>query len=362
VIGFGYSQSGRFLRELVRDGFTQDERGRLAFDGLMISSAGAGGGSFNHRFAMPGQAGNSVLSILRPVDMPPFTDDGLLTRARQTGTTPRIFYTFSSTEYWARAGSLTHTSEDGTADVALAPTSRLYFLTGTAHAGGPLPPLHAPQHAHDLNFADQRWALRALLVDLDEWVRSNVEPPPSRYPTIARGELVPRGAVTFPHVPALPFPTYIPNVWRMDYGPQFAASRVITLEPPRRGAPYAVLVPQVDANGNDRGGVRLPEIAVPLGTFTGWNVSVPAWPDLGYLDGLVGSFQPFARTQKDRTRAGDARLSIAERYTGRKDYLARVSSAIQDLVTERFILPADVKAVLRRAEAMWDAIVDAAPQ
>ena len=114
ILGFGYSQSGRFLREFVRDGFNADERGRTAFDGLFIASAGAGGGSFNHRFAMPGQAGNSVLSILRPVDLPPFTDDGLLARARAADVVPHIFYTFSSTEYWARAGSLTHTTEDGT--------------------------------------------------------------------------------------------------------------------------------------------------------------------------------------------------------------------------------------------------------
>ena len=113
VLGFGYSQSGRFLRELVRDGFNVDEHGRGVFDAMMISSAGAGGGSFNHRFAMPGQAGNSVLSILRPVDLPPFTDDGLLASARTAGVVPKIFYTFSSTEYWARAGSLTHTTTDG---------------------------------------------------------------------------------------------------------------------------------------------------------------------------------------------------------------------------------------------------------
>src|SRR4029079_6462972 len=103
VIGYGYSQDGRLLREIVRDGFTQDERGRAAFDGLMIASAGAGGGSFNHRFAMPGQAGNSVLSILRPVDLPPFRDQGLLANARGARVTPKIFYTLSSTEYWARA-------------------------------------------------------------------------------------------------------------------------------------------------------------------------------------------------------------------------------------------------------------------
>ena len=91
VIGYGYSQSGRFLREFVRDGFNADERGRPAFDSVMISSAGAGGGSFNHRFAMPGQAGNSVLSVLRPVDLPPFTDEGLLAKARGARVTPKIF-------------------------------------------------------------------------------------------------------------------------------------------------------------------------------------------------------------------------------------------------------------------------------
>jgi hypothetical protein len=155
IIGFGYSQSGRFLREFVRDGFNQDERGRIAFDGLMIAAAGAGGGSFNHRFASPGQAGNSVLSILRPVDLPPFTDDGLLAKATAASAVPRIFYTFSSTEYWARAGSLTHTDESGTADVPLATTSRLYFLAGAPHAAGGLPP--SPQQTrHPLNFAGQQ--------------------------------------------------------------------------------------------------------------------------------------------------------------------------------------------------------------
>src|SRR5688572_11353056 len=194
VIGYGYSQSGRFLREFVRDGFNADERGRAAFDGLMIASAGAGGGSFNHRFAMPGQAGNSVLSILRPVDMPPFTDDGLLASAQAAGVTPKIFYTFSSTEYWARAGSLTHTNDAGRSDTPLAPTSRLYFLTGTPHSSGALPLIRetaTQAFEHPLNFASQRWTTRALLMSMDAWVRSNTEPPPSRYPTIARGELVP---------------------------------------------------------------------------------------------------------------------------------------------------------------------------
>jgi hypothetical protein len=266
VIGFGYSQSARLLREFVRDGFNLDERGRRAFDGLMIASAGAGGGSFNHRFAMPGQAGNSVLSVLRPVDVPPFTDSGLLARARVDGVVPKIVYTFSSTEYWARAGSLTHTTDDGLADLPPDPSSRLYLLTGTPHASGPLPPIRntgAQRFRHDLNFADQRWVLRALLVALDDWIRTGAEPPPSRFPTIARGELVGRESVRLPRVPALPLPEYMPPVWRMDFGPGYAESRVITREPPALGEPYRVLVPQVDADGNDLGGVALPEVAVP---------------------------------------------------------------------------------------------------
>ena len=356
VIGYGYSQSGRFLRELVRDGFNADERGRPAFDALMIASAGAGGGSFNHRFAMPGQAGNSVLSALRAVDLPPFGDDGLLARARMDRVVPRIFYTFSSTEYWARAGSLTHTSDDGFRDVPLAPTSRLYFLPGTPHASGGLPPDRAG-YEYLLNFAEQAWAMRALLLDLDDWARSDREPPASQYPTIGKGELVALKDVRFPAAPSLPLPSYMPQVWRMDLGPTYAGSRVIALEPPGLGPPYRILVPQVNADGNDVSGIRLPEVAVPLGTHTGWNLTVPPLNDLGYLAGLVGSFEPFARTQQERRMAGDARLSITERYSGRDDYLSQVMRAADALVRERFLRADDVPAVRNRAERTWDVVV-----
>ena len=361
VLGFGYSQSARLLREFVRDGFNQDERGRAAFDGLMISSGGAGGGSFNHRFAMPGRAGNSVLSILRPVDLPPFTDAGLLARARTDGVVPRIFYTFSSTEYWARAGSLTHTTDDGKSDLPPDPTSRLYFLAGTPHASGPLPPLRdtgSQRYRHDLNFAEQRWVLRALLLDLDDWVRKGTEPPPSRYPTLARGELVARTGVVFPQVATMPFAEYLPPVWRMDFGSGYADTRVITREPPSLGAPYPVLVPQVNADGNDIGGIPLPEVAAPLGTHTGWNVTVPPLSGLRYLAGLVGAFVPFAPTREARLAAGDARPSIAERYTSRQAYLAAVERAARTLIQQRLMLEDDLGHVRDRAAASWAAIVE----
>ena len=365
IIGYGYSQSARFLREFVRDGFNADERGRRAFDGLMIASAGAGGGSFNHRFAMPGQAGNSVLSVLRPVDLPPFTDDGLLARARAARVLPKIFYTFTSTEYWARAGSLTHTSDDrgGLGDAPLAATSRLYFLAGTPHAAGSLPLIRDRTFQHFMNFAQQRWAQRALLLDLDEWVRRDIEPPAAQYPLISKGQLVALEDVHFPAAPSFPFASYMPKVWRMDYGSRYAATRVITREPPQLGAPYRVLVPQVDADGNDVSGIRLPELAVPLGTYTGWNAIVPQLGglgvnDLGYLSGLIGGFEPFALTKEQRERSGDARFSIAERYAGRQDYLDRVKQAAEDLVRQRFMRGEDVPAVLLEADKIWTAVAN----
>jgi hypothetical protein len=213
-------------------------------------------------------------------------------------------------------------------------------------------------YRHNLNFAEQRWVLRALLLDMDAWIRSNTEPPPSRFPTIAAGQLGPREAVRFPTVASLPFPAYMPQVWRMDYGPEYASARIITKEPPALGKPYVVLVPQVDADGNDEGGIRLPEVAVPLGTYTGWNVTVQPLSELSYLAGLVGSFEPFARTRIERDRSGDPRPSLAERYKRRSDYLRRVSQAAEDLVRQRFLLEGDLPALLQRARTMWSATAE----
>jgi len=362
LIGYGYSLSARLLREFVRDGFNADERGRAVFDGLMISSAGAGVGSFNHRFAMPEQAGNSVLSVLRPVDVPPFTDDGLLAKALAARVAPRIFYTFTSSAYWARAGSLTHTSDDGRVDVPLAPTSRLYFLSGTADAPGPLPLARRTLEEafqHSMNFAEQRWVTRALILDLDAWTRGVSEPPPSQYPSISKAELVALKDVRFPAVRSFTFAPYIPPVWRMDYGSTFGTAGVISIEPPRLGSPYQLLVPQVNRDGNDVSGIRLPEVAVPLGTYTGWNVTIPEYRDLQHLGGLVGGFEPFPRTKEEREASGDARLSIAERYKGQGDYLDQVKRAAEDLVGQRFLRREDVPAVLRRAEQVWNVVMSA---
>ena len=186
---------------------------------------------------------------------------------------------------------------------------------------------------------------------------SGAAPPPSRYPTLAKRQLVPRDGVRFPTVPSLPFADYMPGVWRMDYGPEYSTTRVITKEPPSLGDPYVALVPQVNADGNDEGGIALPEVAVPLGTHTGWNVSTFPLSGLRYLAGLVGAFHPLARTRAEREQSGDSRLSIEERYSGRQDYLQRVRRASADLVRQQFLLQTDVEDVVEQAGHTWDTIV-----
>jgi hypothetical protein len=363
VLGYGYSQAARFLRDFLYRGFNADERGRQAFDGLFVASAGGGRGSFDHRYAMPGEAGNSVLSDLRPVDLFPFTDgveqdpvtgarDGLLRQAESSHTAPKIFYTYSSTEYWARVGSLAYTTVDGSRELPLSAASRLYFYAGTPHSHYPFPPAKGPYENYG-NFASAGWSFRALLLDLDEWVTKGSKPPDSAYPHPG-ADLVSRDRVAFPKIPGIEFPPYMPRNWRADYGPDFLTQGIIANEPPKLGQPYTVLVPRADGDGNDSGGIALPEVAVPLGTFTGWNYQLPKLANLDYLAGLVGSFIPFPLTAEERKASGDARRSIAERYSGRDDYIGKVRAAVQTLVARRLLRAEDVNAIVEQSAARWD--------
>jgi hypothetical protein len=370
VIGYGYSQSARFLRDFLYRGFNADERGRQAFDGLFIASAGAGRGSFDHRYAMPGEAGNSVLSDLRPVDMFPFTDgverdpvtgasDGLLRSAEESHTLPKIFYTFSSTEYWARAASLTYTTVDAARELPFSPSARLYFFAGTPHSPGRFPSARrtpGSTYSNFENFAGPWWSFRALLLDLDEWAAKGTKPPDSAYPHLGP-DLVARDRVAFPKIPGVEFPTWMPRNWRMDYGPDFLTKGIISIEPPKLGAAYAVLVPQVNRDGIDVGGILVPEVAVPLGTLTGWNYLLPVHTNLDYLAGLIGSFIPFPFTSKDRFAAHDSRASIAERYASRDAYIDQIRGAARGLVARRLLRSEDVNAIVAENATRWDYLV-----
>ncbi len=367
AIGFGTSQSGRFLRNFVYDGFNADEQGRKVFDGVWSHVAGAGRGNFNYRFAQPSRDGMPRLNLLYAVDRFPFTDspetdagvsDSILARATAANVVPKMFYTNGSFEYWGRAAALIHTSLDGKRDVAPVSTTRIYYLAGTQHGANARPQKTVTQNLP--NPADYRFVMRALLVAMNNWITSGAEPPESQIPRIGKDNLVEARALNFPKIPGIALPKEPTPVFRLDYGPDFAAKGIIAFEPPRIGGRYTVLIPQVDRDGNETSGIRLPDQVVPLATYTGWNLRDPRIGAPDAMFDMVGSMIPFARTRADRKKSGDPRLSIEERYQGREEYLREVESAAKPLVRQGLLLERDVPKFVEKAAARWDMLTAAA--
>ena len=364
AVGFGYSQSGRYLRDFLYHGFNADERDRQVFDGINAHVGGAGHGSFNHRFAEPSKDGSPFSTFFFPTDIFPFTDveqtdpetgarDGLLNIARKQNVLPKIFYTHSSYEYWGRAASLIHTSVDGKSDAAMMDNVRIYYFPGGQHGTGPFPPVDNLS-ANLRTPVDYSWSMRALLLALDAWVKDGQTPPPSQYPKIADGTLALPRDVRFPKIPNVRFPLTVHGAWRVDYGPEFRMKGLVAKEPPTVGKPFPVMVPQVDSDGTDMGGVRMPEVAVPLATYTGWNQRNAAMGATDELADFAGSYLPFARTKAERERANDPRPSIEERYASREDYLDKITKASGRLVEGRYLLAEDLPAITKRALEHWD--------
>jgi len=367
AIGFGTSQSGRFLRTFLYYGFNQDEKSRRVFDGIMAHVAGGGRGSFNHRFAQPSRDGHPFMNMFYPTDIFPFTDleqtdpetgltDGLL-RVGQVPGLPKIFYTNSSYEYYGRAASLIHTSVDGQRDAPLAPGTRIYLFAGSQHGPAAFPPSRSGTQ-NRVNPNDFRWSMRALLLAMNRWLAEGKEPPASQYPKIAEGHLAPLAEVRFPKIPGVAFPTLIHKAYRVDYGPQFRTRGIVSLEPPKLGKAFPMLLPQVDADGNETAGIRLPEIAVPLATYTGWNLRDPSLGAPDELFSMAGSWLPFPRTKVERQNNRDPRPSIEERYPSREDYLKRISAAARDLTQRGYLLEQDLPQILERAGRQWDYVMN----
>lgn len=363
--GFGISQSGRFLRKFLYDGFNADEKGRKVFDGLMVHVGGAGLGSFNMRFAQPSRDGHPFLNLLYPTDVFPFTDlpetdpetgaaDALLARAVKANVVPKIFYTNSSYEYWGRSAALIHISPDAKRDAVLADTTRIYMFAGGQHSPAAKPTQTVTLNPTNPN--DYRWSLRALLVAMDAWVKNNTAPPDSAYPRIADGTLVAPDAVHFPAVPGQHVPAYPKLALRFDFGPDFATGRVASIQPPRVGDAFPVRVPQSDADGIDLGGIRMPEVAVPVATYTGWNPRAPSIGAPDQLYAMAGSFIPLPLTEQQARASHDPRQPIASRYPNRDAYLAKVKEAAQSLVAKRLLLEGDIDALVQRAGTEWDLV------
>lgn len=355
AFAFGVSQSGRFLRHLLHEGFNEDLQGNIVFDGLMPHVAGAGLGFFNHRFAQPNRHNGQHEDHLYPADVFPFTygpstdpftkrSDSILARSAKGMTQPKVMHTQSAAEYWHRAGSLVHTDPLGTMDAEIPDNVRLYSFGGTQHGPAAFPPSKGISDNY-VNFADYRPFLRALLIALDDWVREGKAPPPSVFPRFADRTLVAwtQEATAFPKIPGVRFPKVIQQPSYNDYGPLFAGNRVITLEPPKVLHDYKVLVPKGDADGNDLGMLLPPEVAVPLGTYTGWNLRRKEAGADGMLSSLMGSFIPFPA----KADPNDPRAPIAKRYADEKTYRLHLEDAAGRLVEERYVLAED----LRRYEA-----------
>lgn len=354
------------MRDFLYQGFNADEDGRMALDGVLAHVAGAGRGSFNYRFAQPSRDAQPTSAVFFPTDIFPFTDlpesdpltgesAGLLDRAVADKVVPRIFFSNTSYEYWGRAAALIHTSADGKQDAALSEDVRIYHFTGLQHFSGPFPPEKGkgdllgqePQSPLPVKYF---W--RAMIANMDAWVRSSTLPPASSYPRIVDGTLVPLREYAFPAVPGVNRPHEANAAYRIDFGPNWQDG-ILAIQPPRVGETFPVLVPQVGADGNERDGVRLPEISVPLATYASWNLRDPS---LGAPDQRVAfeaSYLPFPKTAAGREKTGDPRKSIAERYPSREDYVTRYTRALDDLVKQRWILPEDRDVVLSRGEQEW---------
>jgi len=369
AIAFGSSQSGRFLRTFLYYGYNRDEEGRRALDAVMSHVAGGGRGSFNHRFAQPSRDAHPYMNFFYPTDIFPFTDavqkdpesgleGGIQARYQDTPELrPKVFYTNSSYEYWGRAASLIHTTIDGKRDVDVPDNVRIYHFAGSQHGPASFPPTRSigQQLSNPMNF---RWPMRALLRALNRWADSGEEPPPSRYGRIADRTLVAPEKLPWPKLPGVTYSTRIHKAYRADYGPRFYSEGIVDNQPPKIGEAFPMLVPAVDADGNETAGIRLPEQAVPLATYAGWNLFNAKSGPTNEISSMQGSYIPFAETAAERKAKGDPRPSIGERYTGRNDYLGRVAEVAVQLADEGYLLDEDVPDILKAAAKHWDHLVD----
>ena len=352
VYAYGRSQTGRLLRTLVYNDLNVDEQGREALDGIIANVAGGLRGEFNQRFGQNSKDRPHMMDYVQPS-----TDEDLHRRLAARGSKLKVFYTNSSAEYHRGDASLAHTNAEGTRDVASGPSVRVYHFAGTEHGLGvwpptweklaPADPSEPSENSQNLrNTIDYAPLLRACLVNMDRWVTEGVEPPPSRHPCLADGTAVPFEALhaAFDRIPGAHYPRHHARPCRLDFS---------TL-PPGPGPACGSLVSAVDADGNEIGGIALPEIAVPLGAHTGWNLRHSSIGGDAQRLVFAGATIPFARTRRDRDASGDPRPSIEERYRSRDDYLERVRQTGRALVAQRYMLEEDVELEVALAARAWD--------
>ena len=349
AIAFGASQSGRYLHDFLYLGFNSDEAGRVVFEGLMPHLAGGKKTFTNFRFSQPGRRAYQHDDTLYPGGEFPFTypvitdaltgkTDGMLARCLAANACPKIIKTDTELEFYQGRASLVATDTKGN-PLTMPENVRLFLLSNLQHAA----PVNAksgltPTCTYPTNPLYAGPPLRALLVALDAWIADGTLPPTSRYPSRADGTLAEpnAAAVGFPGIPGVTYPARINQAAVVDD----------KMMPPVRGAAYPTFVPKTDADGRDLAGLRLPTIEAPIATHTGWNLRKAGFGE-GELCDNTGSMLPFAKTQEERQKTGDPRLSLAERYPNPSDRTAAIERAATKLVAEKLLLEEDVKSFLQ---------------
>jgi hypothetical protein len=349
AIGFGVSQSGRYLRDFLYLGFNEDLAGGMVFEGLMPHIGGGRRIATNYRFGLNGRNARHPQDPAWQADLFPFTyqtladplsgrRDGLMQRCRLTATCPRVMQTDSEHEWWASRASLLVTDAAGN-HLDLPPDVRAYMIAGTPHyseAGETL--RRAPTMALPVNPMHAGGPMRALLTAMQAWIRDGVEPPASRVPMRAHGTLVDASDAVPRNIPGLPYTG-------IYTGAAFTDRSVF---PPAVLGQYPVYVPRADRDGMAIAGIRMLPLAVPRATYTGWNPRSPGY-GAGTLFPLQGAVVPFAATRAEREALGDPRLSLAERYPSPAAYVDAVRTAAAEMVAQRLLLPMDAERAVELA-------------
>ncbi len=352
VLGIGISQSGRFARDLVYQGFNADEGGRQVFDGLMAHIAGSRKTFTNYRFAQPGRYSRQHEDHAYPGDQFPFTyaetqdpltgrSDGILKSCNVSKTCPKIMHTDTDTEFWQGRASLVVTDPAGR-PATIPDNVRVYYLSGTQHftiAGAKT--VADKQCVYDNNFFHVGPVMRALVSGLHAWSRDGTRPPENRFPNRIGTTLVKPEEMALVAMPGMDYRGNVNRLNVMNHD----------VMPPATGAEYPVYVPATDMGGNVIDGIRIPMISAPLGTHAGWNLRKEGFAT-GELCSLSGSYLPFARRAAEKDRA-DARPAIDQLYKSEANYLAAIEASIADLVGDGLVMPDDVPMLREQAAAHW---------
>ncbi len=360
TLAAGVSQTGRFLRHFLYQGFNETEGGLLAYDGMMIMTAGAGRGSFNHRFAQPSRDAHQYSAFFYPTDLFPFSGlaqfdslagirDGLLASI-QPSFIPKIFYINTGYEYYGRAASLLHTNPAGDQDSPLHPNERIYHIASGQHYVGPFPPdTIGVENIFIGNPLQLKPTYRALLLTLHDWVLHGTTPPNSSYPKFSEGTLVNSQDLLYPEIPGFRSTSAIHQAHHVFYGPNWSRG-IITKQPPEILGTYRSLVSQVDSFGNEIGGIRSFELGVPLATYVPYAVEKNPGDGSDRLLNFQGTYIPFP-LEEDRQ---DKRPAVSDLYRSKSDYLLKVRKYLEELVDKRVLLPQDIHKLLDRASEYWN--------